>query len=103
MSTNFRITNNSGEVKELHRTERGILETSAVTAANSEVLLYRDGIKMSGIILPGGRIPTFEEITLAKEYNLPFIITQEVMTSIPNVKKVFSLNDIDFELSLIHI
>lgn len=101
MSTNFRITNNSGEVKELHRTERGILETSAVTAANSEVLLYRDGIKMSGIILPGGRIPTFEEITLAKEYNLPFIITQEVMTSIPNVKKVFSLNDIDFEFTKI--
>lgn len=42
---------------------------------------------MSGIILPGGRIPTLEEITLAKEYNLPFIITQEVMTSIPNVKR----------------
>lgn len=56
---------------------------------------------MSGIILPGGRIPTLEEITLAKEYNLPFIITQEVMTSIPNVKKVFSLNDIDFEFTKI--
>ena len=97
MSTNFRITNNSGEVKELHRAERGILETSAVTAANSEVLLYREGVKMSGIILPGGRVPNIEEITLAKEYNLPFIITQEVMTSIPNVKKAFGLNDIDFE------
>ena len=97
MGTNFSITNNSAEVKELERTERGILETSAVTFNNAEVLLYREGVKASGIILPGGRIPSEEELFLHKEYNLPFIITQEVMEPISNVKKVFGLNDIEFE------
>ena len=97
MGTNFSITNNSAEVKELERTERGILETSAVTFNNAEVLLYREGVKASGIILPGGRIPSEEELSLHKEYNLPFIITQEVMEPISNVKKVFGLNDIEFE------
>ena len=51
MGTNFSITNNSAEVKELERTERGILETSAVTFNNAEVLLYREGVKASGIII----------------------------------------------------
>ena len=96
MGTNYNIKNNSVEVKELNRTERGILETSAVTMTNSEVLLYREGVKVSGIILPGGRIPSEEELVYHEKYNLPFIITQNPMETINNVKRVFDLNEVEF-------
>lgn len=97
MSTNYNITRNSVEVKETLRKERGILETSAVTEINSEVLLYREGIKVCGIILPDGREPSSEELEYHEKYNLPFIITQKVMTSIDKAQEVFKLNDIDID------
>lgn len=96
MGTNYSIKNNSGEISELNRNERGILETSAVNLMNSEVLLYRENVKVSGIILPGGRVPSEEELSLHQEYNLPFIITQDVMRPIENVRKVFKLNEVKF-------
>lgn len=95
MSTNYNISNNSAEVKEARRNERGILETSAVTLVNSEVLLYREGVKACGLILPDGREPSPEELEYHEKYNLPFIITQEVMNPCESVKKVFKLNDVD--------
>ena len=101
MGTNYNIKNNSVEVKELNRTERGILETSAVTMTNSEVLLYREGIKVGGIILPGGRIPSEEELLYHEKYNLPFIITQNPMETINNVKKIFDLNEVEFSYTRI--
>ena len=93
MSTNYNISNNSAEVKEARKNERGILETSAVTLVNSEVILYREGVKACGLILPDGREPSPEELEYHEKYNLPFIITQEVMNPCESVKKVFKLND----------
>ena len=75
MGTNQILNNNSSEVDQFRRTQRGILETSAVTRNNSEVLLYRDKIRPCGLVLPGGRKPTAKEKELHKKYNLPFIIT----------------------------
>ncbi len=95
MSTNFNITNNSSEVKDINRKQRGILETSAVTKRNSEILLYRENVKPCGLILPGGREPSKEELEYHQKYNLPFILTQDVMTTIEDAKRVFKLNNID--------
>ena len=95
MSTNYNISSNSAQVKETIRNERGIHETSAVTLVNSEVLLYREGVKACGLILPSGREPSPEELQYHQKYNLPFIITQEVMNPCENVKKVFKLNDVE--------
>ena len=99
MGSNYNISNNSAFVKETQRNERGILETSAVTQTNSEVLLYREGIKVCGLILAGGREPSNEEMMYHKKYNLPFIITQDVMMPCENIKKVFRLNDVDINFS----
>lgn len=98
MSTNYSIKNNSSEVKETYRTERGILETSAVTQNNAEVLLFREGVKVCGIILPGGREPSEEEILISREFNLPFILTQNVMETINNPKKVFGKNEVKVDI-----
>ena len=98
MGTNQILNNNSSEVDQFRRTQRGILETSAVTRNNSEVLLYRDKIRPCGLVLPGGRKPTLKEMELHKKYNLPFIITQEVMKSIDNPKMVLD-NGTEFSLN----
>ena len=99
MGSNCKITRNSTEVREIKHAERSILETSAVTETNSEVLLYREKVKVSGIILPNGRKPTPEELEYHQKFNLPFIITQDIACAVPNVRKVFSLNSIDFSLN----
>ena len=89
MGSNKSISQNSSEVEQMSRRQRGILETSAVVQNNSEALLYREGLKPCGLILPGGREPTETEMAYHKKYNLPFIITQDVMNCVDNPKKVF--------------
>lgn len=99
MGTNDVVRSNSSEISNVIRFQRGILETSAVTMNNSEALLYREGLRPCGLILPGGRKPTDKEMEYHKKYNLPFIITQDVMHAIDDVKYVFSGNDINFRRS----
>ena len=95
MGTNDVVRSNSSEISGVVRFQRGILETSAVTMNNSEALLYREGLRPCGLILPGGRKPSEKEMEYHKKYNLPFIITQDVMHAIDDVKYVFSGNDIN--------
>ena len=99
MGTIVVVRSNSSEISNVIRFQRGILETSAVTMNNSEALLYREGLRPCGLILPGGRKPTDKEMEYHKKYNLPFIITQDVMHAIDDVKYVFSGNDINFRRS----
>ncbi len=93
MGTNSKLNNNTSEVGEWSRSQRGILETSAVVQNNAETLLYREGLRPCGLILPGGREPSKKELEYHKKYNLPFIITQEVMKPIEEVKFVFDRED----------
>ena len=92
MGTNSRVSKNSSEVEKFSRMQRGILETSAVTLNNSEALLYREGLRPCGLILPGGRKPTERELAYHEKYNLPFIITQDIMRPINNPKMIFNGN-----------
>lgn len=93
MGTNHKLNNNSCEVAEFERTQRGILETSAVVLNNSEALLFAEGLIPCGLALPGGRCPSEMELLYHEKYNLPFIITQNIGTAIDNPKMVFSNND----------
>ena len=54
----------------------GVRDTSN-TNGNSEYLCLREGLKPCCIILPNGREATDEEISIAKEYGLYFVKTQE--------------------------
>ena len=51
--------------------------------------LYREGLIPCGLILPGGREPTRVELEYHNKYNLPFIITQEIETTIENPQMIF--------------
>lgn len=93
MYTNKVLRKNSLEVDHITREQRGILETSAVYNNNSETLLYREGLKACGIILPGGRKPTIHEMKYHQKYNLPFIITQNTMQPIDTPKMILPCND----------
>ncbi len=93
MGTNQKLRSNSSEVEQFSRTQRGILETSAVFDNNSETLLFAEGLKPCGLILPGGRKPLPIEMEYHEKYNLPFIITQDIGKSIVNPQRVFSNND----------
>lgn len=95
MNTNNKIRNNSFEVVGIENKQRGILETSVVGKSNSEILLYREGVKVNGIILPGGRDATDDEIRMHNDYNLPFIITQNIGTVIEGPREIFKGNKID--------
>lgn len=88
LASNKAIKNNSSEVDTESFTvkqQRGILETSSGNIVNSEALLYREGLVPCGLVLPGGRVPTKRELDIAREYNLPFILTQEANHSINDV------------------
>lgn len=98
MGSNKNISCNSSEVEQLSRKQRGILETSAVVQNNSEALLYREGLKPCGLILPGGREPTEMELAYHKKYNLPFIITQDVMKCVDNPKRVLKKDEENVEI-----
>lgn len=94
MGSNGYISRNSSEVKgKGHVRQRGILESSSSTDNNPEALLYREGLKACGLILPGGRVPTPSELEFHRKYNIPFIITQDASTAIEDVKMVFK-NDV---------
>lgn len=93
MGSNDLINQNSSEVKERENEQLGILDTSAVTRNNAEALLYREGLKPSGIILVGGRKPTDEEISISIKYNLPLIITQEKDSKVKNARNIFGINE----------
>lgn len=89
LGSNHVVNNNSSEVAEISRSQRGILETSAVTRNNSEALLYREGLRPCGLILPGGRKPTMAEMEYHKKYDLPFIITQDIAEAVNDPKMIF--------------
>ena len=93
MGTNHKLNNNCCEVDHFSRTQRGILETSAVYDNNSETLLFAEGLRPCALALPGGRKPTTMELEFHKKYNLPFVITQEVGKSIENPQMLFNDND----------
>ncbi len=93
MGSNYSIKKNSSEIGDMTIIQRGILETSAVTKNNSEVLLYREGLKACGLILPGGRKPTKAELEYHQKYNLPFIITQEAKQAIDKPEVIFERSD----------
>lgn len=93
MGSNGVIESNSSEVNNISKIQRGILETSAVTSNNSEALLYREGLKPCGIILPNKKLPTDKELYFHKKYNLPFILTQPLKTAIDNPENIFSIDD----------
>ena len=93
MGSNFKINSNSSEVDTIARSQRGILETSAVIKNNAEALLYREGLKPCGLILPGGREPTEKELEYHRRFGLPFIITQELTKPIDNPKMVFNAEE----------
>lgn len=89
---NGSIQKNSNEIHDFVRKQRGILETSgAKEGKNAEALCFREGLKPSYIILPGGRAPFDEEIKLAKEYNLKFAVTQKPNTRVEDPIKISSL------------
>lgn len=86
MGSNGNIQNNNTELTyDIHRTQRGILEVSnAPKGYNSEILMFREGLKPKYIILPKDKIPTEEEIEIAKKYGLKFVKTQKVKKEIKN-------------------
>lgn len=92
MGTNGAVSSNSSEVNEINRAQRGILETSAVIKRNAEALLYREGLKPCGLILPGGRNPSKKEMELHERTGLPFIITQEIEKAIDSPNYMFTNN-----------
>ena len=96
MGTNYSVSANSSEVGNIRRSQRGILETSAVVERNAEALLYREGLKPCGLILPGGRTPSKKEMEIHERYGLPFIITQELHQSIDDPKYMF-VNDLTLD------
>lgn len=95
MGTNGLINDNSSEYEMVSINQRGLLETSAVTGNNSEILLYRKGLKPCGIILTNGREPRKEEALIHEKYNLPYILTQKSNTTINNPIRVFRENNYD--------
>jgi len=89
MGSNSYIKGNGIEIEEISRKQRGIVETShAERGNNSEILAYRGGLEFRYIVLHGGREPTEEELRIAKEYGLKFIVTQPVRMSVENPKKI---------------
>lgn len=86
---NGSIQRNSSEVCEVFRKQRGILETSdASGVTNSETLCFRENLRPRYVILPNGRSPSAEEISLCKKYNLTLLVTQKSKTGIKNPKKI---------------
>lgn len=107
MGTNYSVTANSSEVDNINRFQRGILETSAVVERNAEALLYREGLKPCGLILPGNRKPSKREMEYHEKYGLPFIITQTLHQSIDDPKYMFceglELDNISTDLSQLNV
>jgi|GEM_PF-2730395 len=76
MSSNSAIKRNDISTPNIKTKQYGVRDTSN-TDGNSEYLCLREGLKPCCIILPNGREATDEEISIAKEYGLYFVKTQE--------------------------
>ncbi len=88
MGSNGWVNFNDNWVPNIERRQRDFLDCSkSPTNHNSEYLFYRKGLKPSCIILPNGRDPTYEEINIAKQYNLYFVKTQKVKEPLHEKKR----------------
>ena len=76
MGSNRAIKRNDISTPNIKTKQYGVRDTSN-TNDNSEYLCLREGLKPCCIILPNGREATDEEISIAKEYGLYFVKTQE--------------------------
>ena len=76
MGSNYKIKRNNISTPNIKTKQYGVRDTSN-TDGNSEYLCLREGLKPCCIILPNGREATDEEISIAKEYGLYFVKTQE--------------------------
>ena len=76
MGSNRAIKRNDISTPNIKTKQYGVRDTSN-TDGNSEYLCLREGLKPCCIILPNGREATDEEISIAKEYGLYFVKTQE--------------------------
>ena len=81
MGSNGKIKRNDISTPNIENVQYGVRDTSN-TNGNSEYLCLRDGLKPCCIILPNGREATDEEISIAKEYGLYFVKTQEKNASL---------------------
>ena len=91
MGSNGTIKNNSIEDSgsNVDRRQKGALGTSiAPSGHNSEVFAFREDVKFKYIVLPGGRKPTSDELSCAKELGLKFVIVQELDKTINNPKEI---------------
>lgn len=88
LGSNTSIAKNSSQIKSQYRKQRGILETSDPYFCNAEILCFRENLTPKYIILPNGRKPTPLEISLAKQTNLKFAITQQLEKAITNPIKI---------------
>ena len=91
LGTNGYIHENTLEIPKISRRQKGVYEISECNGdkdQNSEILLYRDNMHPSGIIVPNKSKITRDAIKYHKKYHLPFIITQEVGKTIPNPDKL---------------
>lgn len=96
MGSNAAISKNSGEVKNIKREQRGLLEVSSAKYGNNpEMLAFRKDIKFKYIVLPDSREATLEEREIAKKYGLKFVLTQP---SGKRVENPISLEE-DLEIS----
>lgn len=81
MGSNGEIKQNDISTPNIENVQYGVRDTSN-TNGNSEYLCLREGLKPCCIILPNGRKATDEEISIAKEYGLYFVKTQEKNASL---------------------
>ena len=81
MGSNRAIKRNDISTPNIENVQYGVRDTSN-TNGNSEYLCLREGLKPCCIILPNGRKATDEEISIAKEYGLYFVKTQEKNASL---------------------
>ena len=81
MGSNYKIKRNNISTPNIKIKQYGVRDTSN-TDGNSEYLCLREGLKPCCIILPNGREATDEEISIAKEYGLYFVKTQEKNASL---------------------
>lgn len=96
IGTNNLLSDNDYQVDNFFRKQRGILETTSATTINSEVLLYREGIKPSCIIVPKNTKISTDAIKCHEKYNLPFVYVQSIGESILNVEHKFKIKDINY-------
>ena len=90
VGSNHIIQKNSADfMEQVTYHQNGILETSmAPKGNNAETVVLREGLKPSGIIIPGYKTPTDEEIKYSMLYNLPLIFTQPPEGKIMNPSEI---------------